>query len=412
MRGDQDSSAPRPRLAELAVEDLGVIARAVIEPAPGLTAITGETGAGKTMLLAALDLLRGGRADLAVIRSGADRALATGVLSLPSGHPVLDLAAEMAATTDDDELVLTRTVSPSRSRAIAGGCPVPASGLARLTEDLVAVHGQADQRRLTSPAEQRDILDTYAGPAHLAALATYRETFAAASDLRARIERMTHASREDRVRADELSRGLAEIRAAAPRPGEEEQVTAEIDRLTHSEGLTRAVSLTQARLVGAEDAGLGGAGLGGADLSEGAALSHIDAARRSLSNAAQLDPELEQIAERLADLHYQLQDVSGEVGSYLASLEPDPARLESLHERRSVLNSLVRRYGPTLSDVLTWAEEAENALMDLDAGEDAIAERRAELVALEGELAAQAAVVSQGRREAATQLSTAVEVEL
>lgn len=389
-------------LEELRIENLGVIAHARVALGPGLTVLTGETGAGKTMVLTGLDLLLGGKADPAAVRTGQARAAVEGRIGLLPG-PARERVEEAGAELDDDgSLVLLRTVAAEgRSRAHLGGRSVPHAVLAELAEDLVTVHGQADQARLRSPARQREALDAFAGEAHQEVLAGYRAQWAEQARLEAEISALTARAADRGHEADALRTGLAEVERIAPQPGEDFELTAEADRLGHAEDLRAAASLAHATLAGDPESA-----------EELAATFAVDRARRALEHAGEHDPALAGHATRLADVGYLLADVAADLSGYLQDLDADPRRLEAVQQRRAELGHLTRSYGETVDDVLAWAQSAGLRLLELDGGGDrlgALASRRTELAA---SLAALAASLTGGRQQAALELAAAVTGEL
>ena len=400
-------------IEEIHIENVGVISEARLELAPSLTAVTGETGAGKTMVLTSLALLLGGRADPAVVRSGAERAVVEGVV-VAVGDEVVERALDAGASLDEDALLLVRAVPAlGRSRAWLGGRAVPQAVLAEVTADLVTVHGQSDQLRLRAPARQRAALDGFAGSAHQDVLRRYRDAFAEWSAARAQLEAW---DRDAVARDEELSRlraGLTEVDGLAPVPGEDAALREEADRLGHVEELRAAASSAYTALNG--DDGAGYAAAPGSDV-----VGAVEAARRGLEQASALDPRLGEWAQRLAETVYLLNDVGVELSSYLADLQADPVRLAAVHERRAALADAVRRLVPAppgeaargLGDLLAWAERARHRVADLAdpaVTRDALACRVLEAQDAVGTLAAE---LRAGRQSAALALASAVEVEL
>jgi len=390
-------------LEEIAIENLGVIDSARIALGPGLTVITGETGAGKTMLLTGLSLLMGGRADSATVRPGAGKAVAEGRLRVPDGSAAAAVVDEAGGTLDDDgTVVVVRTVAAEgRSRAHVGGRGVPQAVLADLAAELVTVHGQADQLRLRAPAQQRAALDAFAGAEHAATLARYRAAWTERGALVARLEELTGAA-QDRAREAELLRlGLAEVERVEPQPGEDAALDAQVARLTNVEDLRTAAQLAHDALTGLEEA----------DAQAGAVVL-LDQAWRALDGAAAQDPALTPLAARLHEAAYALQDAATELASYVQDLQADPAALEAAHARRAELVALTRSYGSTIDDVLAWARDAGLRLLDLDDDGTRVEETRARLAELDGELRGLADRLTAGRRRAAGELAEAVTTEL
>ena len=390
-------------LEEIRIENLGVISRARVTLGPGLTVLTGETGAGKTMVLTGLDLLLGGKADPAIVRTGEERASVEGRVAVGPDSLVHQRADQAGAEFDDDgSLVLLRTVAAEgRSRAHLGGRSVPQSVLAEIADDLVTVHGQADQARLRSPARQREALDAFAGPAHQATLTAYRGDWAQAARLDASIDELT-ARIQDRTReAEELRSGLSEIERVAPQPGEDVDLAAEAERLGHAEDLRAAASVAHDSLAGSQES-----------VDDVAAAFGIDRARRALEQVGAHDPALAGLGVRLADLGYLLADVAAELSGYVQDLEADPRRLEAVQQRRAELGQLTRSYGQDIDRVLDWARDAGLRLLELDGGGDRLSTLVAARAQLAADLTGKAATLSAGRRGAARTLADAVTVEL
>lgn len=394
---------------EITISDLGVITGARIPLHPGLTVLTGETGAGKTMVLTGLNLLLGGKADPATVRRGAASAVVEGRVVVPAGSPVLDRAEEAGAATDDDGgLVLLRTVSaptddaPGRSRAHLGGRSVPQAVLAELAEYLITVHGQQDQARLRSPAHQREALDAFAGAAHGELLGEYRAAWAERARLQATIDDLT-SRRQDLAREAELLRlGLAEVERIDPQPGEDTELAAEIERLEHAEDLRAAATGAHAALVGDEDA---------ADDAPSAAGA-VEHARRLLDGAGAHDARLAELRDRVAEAGYLLADAATELSSYLQDLQADPLRLDAAQTRRAELSALTRSYGEDVEAVLRWADEGSRRLLDIGDGDERVAALTAEREALDARLADLADRIRAARRDAATRLAATVSEEL
>ena len=385
-------------LEELRISSLGVIDESVLELGPGFTAITGETGAGKTMVVTALGLLLGGRADSGAVRTGAKSARVEGLVR--SDSPALAAAVDaVGGEVEDGRLVLARQISAEgRSRAFAGGAAVPVSSLAALADPLVAVHGQSDQHRLLRPAAQRDALDSFAGAKALRLRARFGERYAALRATEAELADVVESARERAREADLLRFGLGEVEEVDPQPGEEVALAAEESRLGFADTLRTAAE--QAReCLSAED--------GGPD-----ALGTVSAARKLLDGVREHDPDAAGLADRLAEISYLLSDVAADVASYASSLDTDPARLAAVSERRAALVALTRKYGETVEDVLAWAQQSAVRLLELDNTDERIVELREQRDGIRGELAALGADLTAARTKAATALGRLVTGEL
>ena len=388
-------------LEEIRIRGLGVISDAVLEFGPGLTVVTGETGAGKTMVVTGLALLFGGRADSSRLRSGVESASVEGRLLVGVDSAAAATVTEAGGDVDaDGSLVLRRVVtSAGRSRAAAGGASVPATVLTRLADNLVAVHGQSDQQRLTQPAEQRLTLDRYAG----IDLAECRAAFGTWRDAVAELARRTTDAQALAREAELLRHGIDEIEAVAPQPGEDVELAALAGRLEHADALRIAART-------AHDALLGDADDPAADLADTQSL--IAVARRGLASVAGTDPELDALDVRLGELSAAAADIGAELAGYETQLEADPGRLAAVHERRAALNGLIRKYGTGLADVLEWAEDAGRRLLTADTSDEALAELAADRDRAEAAYASIARAVSERRSEAAQALSELVTAEL
>jgi DNA repair protein RecN (Recombination protein N) len=387
------------------IQKLGVIDDAVVELSPGFTAVTGETGAGKTMVVTSLGLLLGGRADPALVRTGAERALVEGRVALAADAPAALRAAEAGAELDDGALLISRTVSAEgRSRAFVGGRSVPVGLLGELAEDLVAVHGQTDQQRLLKPARQRGALDRYAGAAVAEPLVRYQTAYRRLREVDAELDELTTRARERAQEADLLRFGLEEIAAAEPVAGEDVELAAEAERLGHADALASAAQLAHGALAGDPAQ---------PDILDAGTL--VAQARRALEAVRSHDSRLSSLADRLNEVGYLLADVAADLAGYADGLDADPMRLAAVEERRSVLAHLVRKYAPAdggVAEVLEWAEASGLRLAELDNDDDRIAELAAEQAGLRAELGLLAAELTRARQDAAERFAKAVTAEL
>ena len=386
-------------LEEIRISSLGVIDSSTLELGPGLTVITGETGAGKTMVVTALGLLLGGRADSGAVRSGAASARVEGVVH------ARDLAAfsagveELGGEVEDERVVLARNVSSEgRSRAFVGGASVPASSLADVAEPLVAVHGQSDQHRLLKPRAQREALDRFGGSTVAEILGRWRQLHDRLAEVERKLSEVSASARERAREADLLRFGLTEVEQVSPESGEDVALAAEETRLGHADTLRTAAE--QARESLSSDQG-------GPD-----ALGAVAAARRQLESVREHDGEAGTLADRLAEVSYLLSDLAGDVASYADRLDTDPARLAAVSERRAALTALTRKYGATVDEVLAWAEVSAARLLELDGTDETLDALRVERGELRGLLADVGAELSKARLAAAERLADVVSDEL
>jgi DNA repair protein RecN (Recombination protein N) len=402
-------------LEEVRITDLGVIDEAVLELSAGFNVVTGETGAGKTMVVSGLGLLFGGRADPTRVRPGADRAVVEGRLRIEPGGEVARQVNESGGDLDDDgsTLILSRSVSAEgRSRAMCGGRSVPVSLLTYLADDLVAVHGQADQQQLLRPGRQRQALDQFSGPAFAELLADYQRVYHRHQQVQAEVAELTTQATQRAREADDLRRGLQEIQRVEPVDGEDIELAAEEERLANADALHSAATTAHEALQGDPASG---------SYDSADAITLLAGARAALESAAHHDPQLAALAGRVGEAAYLLSDVATELASYAQSIEADPARLGLVQERRAELTRLVRAYagmpadgqpGGDLAAVLAWAKAASARLAELDSDADKItglAQQEAELAASVAELAGQ---LTAARIQTAARFGAEVSAEL
>lgn len=401
-------------LQEIRIRGLGVIDDAQLELGPGLTVVTGETGAGKTMVLTGLGLLMGGRADAGAVRAGADRAVVEGRIAVDPAGAAAARAVDAGAELDEDELLLSRTLMANgRSRAHVGGRGVPVGLLAELAEELVAVHGQSDQQRLLKPARQRLALDRFAGDAVAAPLTEYQQRYERLRAVEAELTDVTTRASERANEADLLRFGLSEIERVDPQPGEDVALAAEAERLGHADAL-RTAAETAHGCLSADDVGPGQVDV----------LTLLGTARQTLEAVRDHDAELAALTDRLAEAAYLLGDVAADLASYASSIDTDPARLAEVQDRRAALTELIRKYagddhvasgddtGSHVDAVLTWAEQSSRRLLELDGDDERVAALRAERDSLITELTELAGTITAARMEAAERFGEAVGAEL
>jgi len=389
-------------IEQMRLTGLGVIADAVLPMGPGFTAITGETGAGKTMVVTGLGLLMGQRADSGTVRSGDRQATVEGIWDVPSEGSVADRVREAGGELEPSgdgrgELYLSRTIAAEgRSRASVGGRAAPASVLVDLAAQLVAVHGQSDQLRLKSAAAQRDALDRFGGDPVRDALAAYRTAYDRWTAIDRKLSEIVTDRDARAAEAGRLRAQLGEIEAVAPEPGEDIDLAARSERLTNAEAL-REAALVAREALSTED--------GEADVS-----TLVGDARRSLDRAE--DPVLAGIAEQLDDLSYRASDLATSLSSYLADLdEQGPAELAVVEERRAALGDLVRLHG-SLDEAIALLETGSARLAELDDDDDRVERLTAERDAARTELDQAGGRLSAERRTAATALGARASEEL
>lgn len=382
----------------LRLSSLGVIESAELELDAGFTVITGETGAGKTMVVTALGLLRGGRADAGLVRHGERQARVEASVEVPPGSRVTTAVEDAGGTVDDEVVVLGRVLSAQgRSRAVAGGATVPAAVLSEVTDALVAVHGQSDQHRLLRGSAQRAALDAFAGEPLAALVAEYAPRFARLRAARNRLDDLRRHGQERARQLDLLQHGLAEVAEVEPREGEDDELVTEEGRLAHAEALVQAALTAHEGLAGDHGA---------------AARDVVATGTSALQDVAGHDPALDDLAQRLREVGILLDEVAADLSAYAHGVEVDPARLAAVQERRAALAALQRKYGPTLADVLAWQERAAAEVGELDHDDQAIADLESEVEQLAPQVLELAQRMSEVRRDAGERLAGLVGEEL
>ena len=387
-------------IEQIRIRDLGVISEATLDLGPGLTVLTGETGAGKTMVLNALGLLLGSRSDASSIRKGQEQAFVEGRWLLPKA--AADRIIASGIEIEEDELILSRSVSAEgRSRATVSGRSVPVGILAEIGEALVVVHGQSDQIRLKSTAAQREALDQFAGPGLASLLIEYAEVFSSWKQISARLENLTQESSSRAREADEIRSAVEELTKLDPKPGEDQELAELAEKLTHLEELRIAASNAHEELSSEsfDD---------GRD-----AITSIGKARRALEQVSAHDPELEKLAEQLKEIGFSLNETAANISGYIAGLDSDgAAELERVQSRRAELTAAMRKYGPTLDEVISYLDNSGSRLLDLDSSDEAIEKLVGEKKALGDNALELAEKISSIRTKAAAELSSAVTAEL
>jgi len=387
-------------IEQILIRDLGVISEATLDLGPGLTVLTGETGAGKTMVLNALGLLLGARSDASAIRKGQEQAFVEGRWLLPKD--ALKRITESGIEIEDGELLVSRSISSEgRSKATVSGRSTPVGVLTEIGEHLVVVHGQSDQIRLKSASAQREALDQFAGNSLAKLLSEYEEIYSA---WKLAANRLTVLSTESSTRAreaDEIRAAVEELTKLDPKPGEDQELAELAEKLTHLEELRIAAANAHEELSSEsfDD---------GRD-----AITSIGKARRALEQVSNHDPELEKLAEQLREIGFSLNETAASISSYIAGLDSDGAsQLETVQARRAELSSAMRKYGPSLDEVIAYLETAGSRLLDLDSSDEAIAKLTLEEQQLSQQALSLAEQISAIRTKAAAELSAAVTAEL
>ena len=392
----------------ISIENLGVIAQAELPLGPGLTALTGETGAGKTMVLTSLKLLLGSKADPAIVRAGTQRCVVEGAFALEEDAKCIQIAQEAGCEIEDDLLLASRVVpATGRSRAHLGGRAVPASVLGQVGSRLVSIHGQADQLRLRTAAAQRRALDAVGGSEHEQLCRQYSTCYRAWNQARQDLEtwREQALAREGEIAG--LRHALEQLEALDPKPGEDQALAEEAGRLENLD-LLRSGAAEAANAIS------------GDELNDDVAnvIALVSVARRSLENAADHDPRLASLMPRLNEVAALTSDLAMELTDYLSDLDADPDRLAWVHERREQLRRGCLEIGglgqvfANVDELLAFGQHSAARLAQLDGPLDREAELAAEVERTGKELKTVAKRLSQARTKLAKLLSQQVSAEL
>lgn len=391
----------RSYLEEISIKSLGIIDRSDLELGRGLNVLTGETGAGKTMILTALSLVLGGKSDSSLVRHGADRLVATARFSLNSEQT--SAVDELGAEVEDGSLIISRSVTAEgKSKALVGGAAVPAGTLSEFASNLIEIHGQSANTQIVKSSKQRELLDRFGGENVSNSLARYQASYNQYLALKERIAAMKANANKRGAEIAELEEFLAAWNKLKATRGECAATDDEINRLSSVEDLRIATTTALAAI----------------DSEEEGALTRLGAARRSLDAAKERDSKLAEIAERVAESLFILDDASRDLSSYASSLEADPTRLDALQSRKAELSTFLKKWGDASSAdealiaLASKAKSGKESIADLRGGDERITELEAELSGEKKTLLDDAKSLSSVRLEYAEKLSNDVTKEI
>ena len=391
----------RTFLEEISIRSIGVIEHSTLEISPGLTVLTGETGAGKTMILTALNLILGGKSDSSLVRKGSERLVASGSFSVPNS--LQDSFEEHGLQVEDGQLILTRTVNADgKSKATSNAISVPSSALASASENLVEVHAQAANLNMTKAAKQRDLLDRFGGKELHSALMNYQSELANYHELKSRIAAMKKSIDSRDAQLSELREFAAVMGKLKLERGELQEITTEIERLSSVEDL-RMAAQNASSVIEEEESG---------------SLTTLGITRKSLDSVRAKDPQIEELYQKVSEAFFLVDDAKGVLASYIANLEADPARLDYLNARKAEIYALIKKYGGSQSAddelivLIERFESSKNAIADLEGGDERLKELETELVGIKKKLVAAAKSLTSIRSENAGKLSKEVSKEI
>ena len=385
----------RTFLEEITIRSIGVIDQSTLEISRGLTVLTGETGAGKTMILTALNLILGGKADSALVRKGSERLVASGRFSIPKSleHLFEDVLVE------DGELIVTRTVAADgKSKATTNGISATAGTLSIVGENLVEVHGQAANQNITKSSRQRELVDRFGQ----IDLGDYQRALSSYHELKDRISSLKKSIAQKDKELSELREFANAFTKLNPSVGEYAEIDLEIARLSSVEEFRLATAQATAAI---ED-------------EEAGSLTSIGVARRALESARSKDPQLEAIYQQLSESFFLLDDAQTALNSYQSKLEADPVRLDFLHARKAEINTLIKKFGGSgsheqeLAELTVRFKNSSDSIADLEGGDQRLQELEVELTANKKVLLKSAQSLSESRIKSAEQLSKLVTAEI
>jgi DNA repair protein RecN (Recombination protein N) len=385
-------------IEQLRIKNLGVIRDATLDFSPGLTVLTGETGAGKTMVFRSLHLLFGGKADSALISTGAEQASVEADVAMPT--ELITRLDELGGEVEDGNIaIISRQVnSTGRSRSFAGGVSVPAGVVGELGEALVAVHGQSDQLRLTKTDQQRQLLDRYAGETVAKPMAKYSELWEAQRTLERRIESLTADAGTRAAQLERITRILEQVDSLKPLPGEDNELDDEAKRLSHTEALYEVTARASDLLTGGQG-------------DEMPVVAALVTARKGLDHERNLDATLGEFADRMKELEILAADLSADISAYSSNIDASPQRLAFVESRRAALKTLTREFGD-VDDLLAWVTENRPRVAELEGGDEVLGQLREELAQVKADLVKSAADITKARTKAAAAFSAQVTGEL
>ena len=391
----------RTFLEEISIRSIGVIEHSTLEISPGLTVLTGETGAGKTMILTALNLILGGKSDSSLVRKGSERLVASGSFSVPKS--LQDSFEEHGLQVEEGLLILTRTVNADgKSKATSNAISVPSSALAAASENLVEVHAQAANLNMTKAAKQRDLLDRFGGKELHSALVNYQNELANYHELKSRISAMKKSIDSRDAQLIELREFAAVMGKLKLERGELQEIITEIGRLSSVEDL-RLAAQSASSVIEEEESG---------------SLTTLGITRKSLDSVRAKDPQIEELYQKVSEAFFLVDDAKGVLASYIANLEADPARLDYLNARKAEINALIKKHGGSQSAddeliaLIERFESSKNAIADLEGGDERLKELESELIGIKKKLVAAAKSLTSIRSENAGKLSKEVTKEI
>lgn len=385
---------------DLRIQNIGVIEDVSLEMSAGFTVLTGETGAGKTMILTAFQMVIGEKVDNNLVRANEKTAVVEAFIQVPNDKNIRARLEELDIAIEDGGTQLSRTIArEGRGKIILGGRSVPSATLEEITQSSITIHGQGDQVLLNKPNYQRELIDQFAGQEHLKMLQNYQELYAKYVETRKRLEELNKAGSQNALKISQLQESLKELTEANLEIDEEITITERINLINNSEDIFESLALADKLLNGGED-------------SSGSISSQINSARKALDAAAAKSDRIASLRDQISNLEAEISNVASDVNRDLSSLDRDPATIDKLESRRALIKKMLTKYGPTSKDALANIQIFQNQLLDIEDLPAAIENVEKEIKTILNELSIKAQILHDTRIESALNISKAIEKEL
>lgn len=385
---------------DLRIQNIGVIEDVSLEMSAGFTVLTGETGAGKTMILTAFQMVIGEKVDNNLVRANEKTAVVEAFIQVPNDKNIRARLEELDIAIEDGGTQLSRTIArEGRGKIILGGRSVPSATLEEITQSSITIHGQGDQVLLNKPNYQRELIDQFAGQDHLIMLHNYQELYAKYVETRKRLEELNKAGSQNALRISQLQESLKELTEANLEIDEEITITERINLINNSEDIFESLALADKLLNGGED-------------SSGSISSQINSARKALDAAAAKSDRIASLRDQISNLEAEISNVASDVNRDLSSLDRDPATIDKLESRRALIKKMLTKYGPTSKDALANIQIFQNQLLDIEDLPAAIENVEKEIKTILNELSIKAQILHDTRIGSALNISKAIEKEL
>ena len=385
---------------DLRIQNIGVIEDVSLEMSKGFTVLTGETGAGKTMILTAFQMVIGEKVDSNLVRANEKTAIVEAFIQVPDDKEIRNRLEELDIAIEDGGTQLSRTIArEGRGKIILGGRSIPNSALEELTQSSITIHGQGDQVLLNKSSYQRELIDQFAGEKHQNQLISYQAEFTKYINLKKKLEELKKAGAQNALRISQLQESVKELTEANLEVDEEITITERINLINNSEDIFESLALADKLLNGGDD-------------STSSITSSINQARKSLDSAASKSERIASLRDQIANLEMEISTVARDVNRDLASLDRDPATIDKLESRRALIKKLLVKYGPTSKDAIAKIAIFNSELAENEDLPTAIANVEKELASVIKNLSSIGQLLHDNRMKAASDISKSIEKEL